>query len=152
MYSLRLRCGLRPKSVRQAIHLKPIVNDCWRYHLKAIQKARLNVSPISNELSNSHHLFHLYPSSRRSLLMAAMAVFVCFYGYYRRWKLCKRQEATGVTNWPARLKTLADQVLAIAASAAGLIRRMHVLIFYALERFSSDLHSCGRALWCVDLR
>src|SRR5579872_4805324 len=65
-------------------------------------------------------------------LLATVAVAVCFYGFYRRWRLWQQGHApTPIRDWPARLKALFEQVV---AQRRVLRRRypgkMHLLIFY----------------------
>jgi Fe-S oxidoreductase/nitrate reductase gamma subunit len=67
-------------------------------------------------------------------LLAALALGVCFYGFYRRWKLWRQgRPIAPVKDWPDRIKTVLDQAIAHRR-----VRRrkyagsMHMLIFFGM--------------------
>lgn len=78
-------------------------------------------------------LFHIPPLQQALFyLLAVISVAVCFYGFYRRWRLWQQgRPVPPIRDWPARLKGLADQTLAHRR-----IRRrpyagtMHLLLFF----------------------
>jgi len=78
-------------------------------------------------------LFHITPLQQAIFyLLAFLSVAVCVYGLYRRWRLWRQgRPVAPFTDWPARLKRLADQMFAHRRIRrrryAG---RMHLLIFF----------------------
>src|SRR5213592_3746579 len=62
-------------------------------------------------------------------LLAGIALAVCFYGFYRRWRIGK--PIPSVNDWPARARRLADQVLAHRrVRRRNYAGKMHLLLFY----------------------